>query len=58
MNDMKEVYFNLWCKCCKYRELSEDEDPCRLCLGEPVNIDSHKPLDFKTNEQINKEKQL
>ncbi len=46
----KEVYFHLYCKDCKYFDKKDIEDPCNDCLGEPYNIDSHKPLYFKEKE--------
>lgn len=46
MDNTKEVYFNEYCKICKYSKNSETEDPCYDCLHEPVNIDSHKPVYF------------
>ena len=43
----KEVYFDQYCKNCKYKETNEAEDPCDECLGEPVNLYSHKPVKYK-----------
>ena len=40
----KEVYFGEYCKTCRYKDLKEDDDPCRECLKEPVNLYSHKPV--------------
>ena len=43
MNDgYKEVYFDQYCKTCRYEKRSEDKDPCFDCLNEPVNVYSHK----------------
>lgn len=48
MNDGdKEVYFDQYCKLCKYEKLSEDKDPCDECLSNPVNANSHKPVKFE-----------
>ena len=47
MNEEKEVYFNQYCKTCKYCELKEVKDPCNDCLTEPSNINSHKPVNYK-----------
>ncbi len=49
MNDdgLKEVYFNQYCKLCKYETIDEGEDPCDECLGNPVNTHSHKPINFE-----------
>lgn len=43
----KEVYFNLYCKNCKYKDLKESDDPCDECLNEPVNLYSHKPVKWE-----------
>lgn len=40
----KEVYFNQYCKTCKYEKLKETEEPCCDCLEDPVNVYSHKPV--------------
>ena len=46
----KEVYFDQYCKTCKYKELSEDKDPCDDFLNEPVNVYSHKPVKWKSKD--------
>lgn len=43
----KEVYFDQYCKTCKYWELEDTEEPCNECLGEPTNLYSHKPVKWK-----------
>lgn len=43
----KEVYFEQYCKSCKHSSNKEDEDPCNICLNEPANVYSHKPLYWK-----------
>lgn len=43
-NDMKEVYFDQYCKTCIHKSLKEDKKPCDACLEEPVNLNSHKPV--------------
>lgn len=40
----KEVYFNQYCKTCKYEKTKEEDDPCDECMNEPVNLFSHKPV--------------
>ena len=40
----KEVYFGDYCKTCKHKKVSEQDDPCYDCLNNPVNEDSHKPI--------------
>lgn len=44
---MKEVYFYPYCGTCAHKDLAEDEDPCDGCLGNPVNLYSHKPVGYK-----------
>ena len=45
--DYKEVDFDTYCPLCKDWETSVEEDPCFECLDEPVNVDSHKPVNFE-----------
>lgn len=48
MNDgYKEVHFNEYCPKCKNFEKSMTDDPCNDCLGEPVNLYTHKPVKFE-----------
>ena len=42
-----EVYFDEYCETCKYKDLKESEDPCFGCLENPVNLYSHKPVNYK-----------
>ena len=42
----KEVYFNEYCKQCKFKDNPEESEPCASCLDEPFNTDSHKPIKF------------
>ena len=46
----KEVYFNEYCKTCKYEKTKECEDPCDECLQYPMNVYSHKPINWKEKE--------
>ena len=48
VENTKEVYFNEYCKSCKYEKLEEDEYPCHDCLSTPMNINSHKPIHYET----------
>ena len=51
-NDVyKEVYFDQYCKTCKYEKCKEGEDPCDDCLNEPVNLYSHKPVWWKAKDE-------
>lgn len=47
----KEVRFDEYCKKCEYRNLPESEDPCDICLENPSNEWSHKPVYFKETEK-------
>lgn len=42
----KEVYFDQYCKTCKYYKKEEYRDPCNECLDTPVNLCSHKPINW------------
>lgn len=48
LDERKEVYFDKYCEKCKYKDLKEVKDPCHECLSNPVNLYSHKPINFKT----------
>lgn len=41
--NMKEVYFDIFCPICKYRETLEGCDPCCQCLSIPARESSHRP---------------
>lgn len=46
----KEVEYDKWCKNCRYEQLEETDDPCYDCMGEPVNLYSHKPVKWEEKE--------
>ena len=46
----KEVRFDLWCNKCKWHHLPETEDPCDICLENPSNEWSHKPVYFEEKD--------
>lgn len=48
--DYKEVYYDQYCSRCVHLELEEDDEPCRDCLDEPVNVYSHKPIYWEENK--------
>lgn len=48
----KFVDFQKYCNMCEYRSKSESEDPCWECLTNPVNTDSHKPVNYKVSDKI------
>lgn len=52
MEDTKlEVYFDEYCRLCKYSGTSEVKDPCNDCLANPMNENSHKPVFWKSKEK-------
>lgn len=51
----KEVDFYSYCPQCKYYKLDDWEDPCDLCLENPSNTHSRKPVFYEPavgNEQF------
>lgn len=46
--ETKEVYFYMYCNTCEFEKASENEEPCNECLTNPVNIDSHKPVNYSS----------
>ena len=46
----KEVYFNEYCKKCKYEKLEETKEPCRICLDEPLNWNTHRPVKYEKKD--------
>lgn len=43
----KEVYFGQYCKTCKHFDKTDDQEPCAECLNEPVNLYSHRPVNYE-----------
>ena len=57
----KIVNFNL-CNYCVHKDISEEDEPCCDCLDYASNIDSRRPIHFKsngvlTNEQLREVKE-
>lgn len=51
MEDIEFIIdFDKYCKTCKHKDLDEKFDPCHLCLSEPTNRNSHKPVYYKEDE--------
>ena len=51
-SEYQEVYFHLYCKECKHYEKNNmTKSPCDHCLDNPVNLQSHKPVDFVEAEK-------
>lgn len=53
--DFKEVRFDLYCNDCKHNEVPEIESPCNECLEHPVNLRTHKPVNWKEMDKNFKE---
>lgn len=49
-DNTKFVDFDKYCPKCEYSSIEGTEDPCNECLTCPVNVESHKPIKFKENE--------
>lgn len=47
-----EVFFEEYCKTCKYKNYSETDSPCAECIAEPVNLYSHKPVKWEGADGI------
>lgn len=45
-NVYKEVYFKKYCQTCKNKDVKESDNPCDECLSQPVNLYSHKPVNY------------
>lgn len=43
----KEVYFDQYCKTCKYTKKLETDQPCSECVSYPMNENSHKPRKYE-----------
>ena len=43
---MKFVDFS-YCKTCIHESKLESEEPCNLCLTNPINYESHKPVKWE-----------
>lgn len=46
-NYYKEVYFDQYCKTCTHSDKYEHEEPCFECLEHPMNVYSHKPINYE-----------
>lgn len=52
----KEVYFHEYCDTCKHKDIAGVKDPCNECLDNVYNLHSHKPVYYKPDEKLVKEK--
>lgn len=48
--NLKEVFFDKYCKTCLHKDTKESEDPCFDCLAEGARVDSHKPVHWEGKE--------
>lgn len=46
----KEVYYDQYCKTCRFEKIPEDDENCDYCLDHPVNEHSHKPVNWKPKD--------
>ena len=44
------VEFEQYCKTCQHEEKAGVDDPCNECLDRPINLHSHKPVNWKPKE--------
>ena len=45
-NEYQTVYYWEYCSKCKHWLKDALKEPCHHCLDNPVNLNSHKPVDF------------
>lgn len=47
--DYQEVYFDEYCPKCKHVDVDDTKsgEPCDECLDNPMNLYSHKPVNFE-----------
>lgn len=50
-HDYQFVYFHLYCKKCKHWLKDALKEPCHHCLDNPVNLQSHKPVNFEEAQE-------
>ncbi len=48
----KVVDFAGYCKTCKNKDKAETEPPCKWCLNDTANWDSHKPTRYDENKHL------
>lgn len=48
---LKIVEFDRYCNSCKFKDLSEIQEPCSECLSVTVRSDSHKPEKYESAEE-------
>ena len=50
VSNYKEVYFDPYCSKSKHLKKTEHEEPCDVCLNNPVNEYTHRPVKFEEKE--------
>lgn len=50
VNEYKIVEYDIWCPQCKHKDCKETDEPCYSCMGEPVNLYSHKPVKYERGD--------
>lgn len=50
----KDLYFNAYCRSCKFETKDEKDSPCEDCLNEPIQSYSNKPVYWVNKDGINK----
>ena len=50
-NLYKEVHYDEYCKTCKHKEEEGYETPCEECLDIPINLYSHKPINWEEKDK-------
>lgn len=51
VNEYKEVYFHEYCEKCKHKDVNDVDEPCNECLDTPINLYSHKPVNYKEEKK-------
>ena len=47
IDDLKIVEYDKFCQNCKYKKTTANDEPCEECLSNPVNINTHKPVNYE-----------
>lgn len=49
----KIVNYAEYCTKCKHFDLEVSQEPCNECLSRPVNLYSHKPINWEEADDTN-----
>lgn len=47
----KEVYYDQYCETCKHKDVKDTDEPCNECLDKPINLHSHRPVNWVKNNK-------